>query len=197
MKKKANKEGSVFWQCMIITEVDDLEILGVTVDSKLTWNKHISNISSRARQILGALRRIASKLDARGRATVYIQGPDPKRDGICFAVLDEHLNNNTSILDRIQQKALQIIGLDSGEACANFNIPSLHHRCRVAAAIVLYRMHTSHCPADLKRLLPPPFQTRKMTCSSLSIPSYALEGPKSRTQSTGRSFTHVAIKNSE
>ena len=26
------------------------------------------------------------------------------------------------------------------------------------------------------------------------MPSYALEGPKSRTQSTGRSFTHIAVK---
>ena len=54
-----------------ITEVDELEILGITVDKKLTWNKHIRNISSRAGQRLGALRRVASKLDAPGRATVY------------------------------------------------------------------------------------------------------------------------------
>ena len=104
------------------------------------------------------------------------------------------------LLDRIQQKALRIMGLDSDEACANFNIPSLYHRRRVAATIVLCKMHTSHCPADLKRLLPPPllftppFQIRRMTRSSLSMPSHALEEAKSRTQSTGRSFSHVAVK---
>ena len=50
---------------------EELEILGVTGDSKLTWTKHISNVSSRAGQKLGALRRVANKLDVRCRATVY------------------------------------------------------------------------------------------------------------------------------
>ena len=54
-----------------LAEKEELEILGVTIDSKLTWAKHISNISSRAGQRLGALRRVASKLDVRDRATVY------------------------------------------------------------------------------------------------------------------------------
>ena len=38
-----------------LEEVDELQILVVTVDKKLTWNKHVSNISSRAGQRLGAL----------------------------------------------------------------------------------------------------------------------------------------------
>ena len=45
-----------------LAEKDSLEILGATIDSKLTWAKHISNIASRAGQKLGALRRIANKL---------------------------------------------------------------------------------------------------------------------------------------
>ena len=51
--------------------VTDLSILGVAVGSKLLWSRHISNISKNAGQILGALRKIANKLDTTGRATVY------------------------------------------------------------------------------------------------------------------------------
>ena len=36
---------------------DDIEILGVTIDRKLTWSKHIQSVSSRAGQRLGALRK--------------------------------------------------------------------------------------------------------------------------------------------
>ena len=49
----------------------ELCILGVTFDSKLLWSRHISDISKKAGQRLGALRKIANKLDTAGRATVY------------------------------------------------------------------------------------------------------------------------------
>ena len=175
-----------------LTEVDCLEILGVTVDNKLTWNKHINNISSRAGQRLGALRRIAPKLDVCGRATVYKAQIRSVMEyaSLCWMSASA---STLQLLDRIQKKALRIIGIDSDVACTNFNIPSLSHRRRVATAVVLYKMHTSHCPADLKRLLPPAYQVRRSTRSSVSMPSHALEVPKSRTHFTGRSFTHVAV----
>ena len=70
-RKRQPSRTDLFFGTTQISEVSEMEILGVTVDKKLTWNKHISNISSRAGQRLGALRRIASKLDASGRATSY------------------------------------------------------------------------------------------------------------------------------
>ena len=48
-----------------------MAILGVTKDSKLTWAKNISNITARAGQKLGALRKVANKLKTKGRVTVY------------------------------------------------------------------------------------------------------------------------------
>ncbi|XP_072170188.1 uncharacterized protein [Diadema setosum] len=164
-----------------ITEVDELEILGITVDKKLTWNKHIRNISSRAGQRLGALRRVAPKLDAPGRATVY---KGQIRSIMEYASLC-WLNASPTVLqllDRIQD-----------EARSNFNIPSLHHRRQVAAAVALYKMQTGFYPQDLKKLVPPPYTTRRTTRSSVSTPRHALVEPKSRTHSTGRSFVHTAV----
>ena len=176
-----------------LTEKEELEILGVTIDSKLTWTKHISNISSRAGQRLGALRRVANKLDTRSRATVY---KAQVRSVMEYASLSWMSASPTTLglLDSIQRKALRIIGTSEEEARSELNISSLHQRRQVAAATVLYKMHTSTCPPDLKALLPQPFVVRRATRSSLSMPCHALTVPTSRTVSTGRTFIHTAVQ---
>jgi hypothetical protein len=57
-----------FGDCKLVEKVE-LEILGVTVDSKLTWVKHISKTTARAGQKLGALRRVANKLKEKPLST--------------------------------------------------------------------------------------------------------------------------------
>ena len=175
-----------------LVEKDELEILGVTIDSKLTWTKHVSNIASRAGQKLGALRRVAHKLDRRGRATVY---KAQVRSVMEYASLSWMSASPTTLglLDSIQRKALRIIGVDEDEARSELNISSLHERRQVAAATVLYKMHTSVCPTDLRALLPQPYVVRRATRSSLSMPCHALTVPVSRTVSTGRTFIHTAV----
>ena len=97
------------------------------------------------------------------------------------------------LLDSIQKKALRVIGVDVDEARIELNISSLHQRRQVAAVAVLYKMHTSKCPIDLRALLPQPFVVRRATRSSLSMPCHALAVPVSRTVSTGRTFIHTAV----
>ncbi len=92
------------------------------------------------------------------------------------------------LLDSIQKKVLRIIGTTEEEARSELNISSLHQRRQVAAATVLYKMHTSLCPPDLKAVLPQPYVVRRATHSSLSMPCHALAVPTSRTDSTCRTF---------
>ena len=98
-----------------LAEKEELEILGVTVDSKLTWTKHISNVSSRVGQKLGALRKVANKLDVRGRATVY-------KAQVCSVMEYASLSKMSAstptvgLLDSIQRKALRIISVSEEEA---------------------------------------------------------------------------------
>ena len=71
-----------------LAEMDELEILGVTIDSKLIWTKHISNVASRAGQKLGDLRRVANKLDGGGRTSIY--KAQVQSTGICITFMDEY-----------------------------------------------------------------------------------------------------------
>ena len=171
----------------------ELCILGVAVNSKLLWSRHISNISKNAGQRLGALRKIANKLDTAGRATVY--KPQIRRimEHACLSWMSASptvLNQ----LDSIQQKALRIIGVNQATTCTELAIPSLQHRREEAAVTVLYKMHTSHCPRDLQVLLPCPYTSGRTTRASSSMPNHALAMPHTKTSTLDRTFLHCAIR---
>ena len=82
---------------------DELEILGVIIDSKLSWSKHISSIASRAGQKLGALRKVANKLDIRGRWAVYKAQVRSIMEYACLCWISAS-STTLSQLDNIQRK---------------------------------------------------------------------------------------------
>ena len=170
----------------------ELSILGVTVDSKLLWSRHISNISKNAGKRLGALRKIANKLDTARRATVYKAQIRSIMEHACLSLMSASptvLNQ----LDSIQQNDLRIIGVNQATACTELAIPSLQHRREVAAVTVLYKMHTSHCPRDLQELLPCPYTSGRTTRASSTMTTHALAMPHAKTSTLDRTFLHSAI----
>lgn len=55
------------------------------------------------------------------------------------------------------------------DARIELNISSLHQRRQLAAVAVLYKMHTSKCPTDLRALLSQPYVVTSTTLSSMSM----------------------------
>ena len=159
----------------------------------MTWNKHIAHISASAGHRLGALRRIAPKLNVSGRASVYKAQIRSVMEYASLCWMNASAAT-LSLLDRIQKKVLHIIGVNEEGAQFKVNIPPLHHRRQVAAAVVLYKMLNKLCPAYLKIMLPHPYRPITATRANLRMPSHAVEELKSRTHSTGRSFIHRAVK---
>ncbi|KAJ8350722.1 hypothetical protein SKAU_G00258520, partial [Synaphobranchus kaupii] len=51
-----------------LASTEELDILGVTIDNRLSWSKHLAKISIRAGRKLGAVRRVACKLNTKSRA---------------------------------------------------------------------------------------------------------------------------------
>ncbi|CAH1244388.1 Hypp7294 [Branchiostoma lanceolatum] len=181
--KRCPTKTDLFYGNTMLAENDELEILGVTTDSKLTWTKHISNIAAKAGQRLGALRRVAHKFNTNGRSTVY---KAQVRSIMEYAFLCWMSAPTTSLklMDSIQRKALRIIGVNEQQARLELNIPSLHNRPQVAATA--YKMHTNHVPQ--------PFNSpRRTTRSSQAMRRHALTEPVSRTHTTGRTFTHASV----
>lgn len=169
---------------------EQLNILGLCIDRKLLWTNHLSNICKRAGQRLGALRRLANKLDVKGRANVYKAQVRSTMEYSCLAWMNAS-QTTLGQLDNIQKKALKIIGEDEDTALRKYAISQLSQRRTVAATTVLFKMHTENCPEDLKALLPPPDLLCRTT--RRARPSHALKLPKSNTKCLGRSFLHSAV----
>ena len=76
------------------SEVEELEILGVTVDKKLTWNKHIKQhfIQSWSKT-WGPQNDLIQTWCL--RESNSLQGPDTKCHGMRLSVLDEYFSHST------------------------------------------------------------------------------------------------------
>ena len=99
------------------------------------------------------------------------------------------------VLDNIQKRALEVIGVDEATAHQALSIPSLTHRHQVAAASVLYKMHFAKlCPKDFNEMLPLPLETKRVTIGPVysSTPDHAVSIPAARTHQLDRSFIHTA-----
>ena len=70
-----NKQSRIPFQCTIqstlIREVTQAKYLGVTLNSKLTWSNHISNITSKANSVYGFLRRNFNTCPAKTKSALY------------------------------------------------------------------------------------------------------------------------------
>ena len=149
------------------------------------------NTAPRAVQKLGALKRVANKLDRRGRAIVYKAQVQSAMEYATSSWMSAS-PTTLGLLDSIRKKALRIIGVDLDEARIELNISSLHQRRQVAAVAVLYKMRTSKYTMDLRTLFPQPCAVRRATRSSMSMPCHVPAVPVSRTVPTGRTLIHTA-----
>ena len=55
----------------VISTTNEIKVLGVNIDSKITFNTYVKNICSRASYQINALRRIGKYLDINGKLKIY------------------------------------------------------------------------------------------------------------------------------
>ena len=134
-----------------VPEVDELRLLGVQIDARLTYGPHLDAVAARGRQRLGFLRRVRHLLPPRGLATVYKAFVRPVLE---FGMLTwmgaapTHLRK----LDAVQDAALALIGPCDDD----LGIDPLAHRRRVGALTYLYKLRSWDAPSRLQRLVPAP-----------------------------------------
>jgi hypothetical protein len=94
---------------------DEVKLLGVTFDFKLTFNSHVSHICKKASQQLNVLKRIGNNLSKLGKLTIYYSFI-LSNFNYCPLVWHFCGEGNTKKLEKIQERALRFIYNDSQTA---------------------------------------------------------------------------------
>ena len=110
---------------------NEVKLLGVTIDFKLNFNSHISNICKKASKQLNCLKRIGKYLTRLGKLTVYHSFI---LSNFNYCPLTWHFcsETNTNKVERIQERALRFIYDDHSSSYEDLlsksNLPSLKLR---------------------------------------------------------------------
>ena len=91
-----------------ITSVTQHKYLGVELDSKLTWNEHISAITGKANSSLSFLRRNLYNCPEQIKMQAYHSLVRPHLE-YAFSVWDPHTQKNTQSIEKVQLRAARFV----------------------------------------------------------------------------------------
>ena len=91
-----------------ITSVTQHKYLGVELDSKLTWNEHVSAITGKANSSLGFLRRNLYNCPEQIKTQAYHSLVRPLLEYAC-SVWDPHTQKNIQSIEKVQRRAARFV----------------------------------------------------------------------------------------
>ena len=101
---------------MLLENSKEEVVLGVTLDSKLTFDSHIKNISRKACQKLGALLRIKNDVNSSQKKLIF-SGMIKSQFSYCPLICMFSSRKANILINRIHERSIQIV---SGDNESNF-----------------------------------------------------------------------------
>ena len=163
----------------VLNESEDLEILGVSLDSKMTFEKHLRSVSRSVSQRLGIMRRAWRVFQDPVLSLRCFNSFVLPIMEYCSAVWGSAADSHLKLLDRVVAGANFLVG--GALQC------DLLHRRSVAAVCMLYKIR-SNPMHPLNSLLPSLFVPARATRGALAAHRYAYAVPRCRTSQFRRSF---------
>ena len=141
-----------------IESEDEQVLLGITIDSNLTFENHINSICKKASQKLNALARIAPYMNTQKRRAI-MKSFVTSQFSYCPLIWMFHsrrLNNN---INSIHERALRITYQDNAstfeELLNKDNSVSIHHRNLQVLATEMLKIHRGLSPEILRETFVP------------------------------------------
>ena len=151
----ANIDGNV------IESEDSQVLLGITIDSNLSFNTHINNLCKKASAKLNALARISGYMNLPKRRMI-MKSFITSQFGYCSLIWMFHSRALNNKINSIHERALRITYNDSKstfeELLSKDNSVSIHHRNLQVLATEMYKIKNDMAPELLNAI----FQNRTL-----------------------------------
>jgi len=130
-------------QRSLITEVEEEKDLGVTLDNRLSFEKHIYGKVAKANQILGVIRRTFRYLDKEGFVTLYKTMVRPHIE-YASSVWSPYLVKHKRSIENVQRRATKMVSelrdLPYSDRLKQLGLPTLEYRRLRADMVQTYRL---------------------------------------------------------
>ena len=136
-----------------IESEDEQVLLGITIDSNLTFENHINSICKKASQKLNALARIAPYMNIQKRRTI-MKSFVTSQFSYCPLIWMFHSRRLNNKINSIHERALRITYQDNAstfeELLNKDNSVSIHHRNLQVLATEMFKIHRGLSPEILR-----------------------------------------------
>ena len=133
------------------------KLLGIKIDSKLTFDEHVSGICTKATQKLHALSRVSNFMNLKQRQTT-MKAFILSQFGYCPLVWMFHSRKLNQRINRIHERALRIVYKDNVSSFSELLIKdesfTIHERNIQTLAIELYKVAYGLSPKLMNQVLP-------------------------------------------
>ena len=130
-------------------------LLGITIDSNLSFEEHINNLCKKASQKLNALARISGYMDIQKRRTL-MKSFITSQFGYCPLIWMFHSRGLNNKINSIHERALRITYGDKTPTFQQLlkkdNSVSIHHRNLEALATEMFKISNNSSPSIVKEI---------------------------------------------
>ena len=153
------------------------KLLGITLDHKLTFNEHISNICNKATQKLHALARVSSYMNTEKLRSI-MKAFICSQFGYCPLTWMSHSRTLNKRINKIQERALRLVYNDKVSTFKQLlekdKSVTVHDRNLQSLAIELYKLENNLSPNIMKQV----FINRNISYSLRNIRAYQVSNVK-------------------
>ncbi len=149
-KKNSSGEPNIMLSGSAVTLQSQLNILGVTAETNMSWHNHVADIAKRASQKLGVLFRTRHLYTPSQLLTLYKAQIRPTME-YCSHIWSAAPKHTLMLLNTVQKRAIKLIN----DPALTRNLDGLEHRRSVGDLSLFYRYYHGKCSEELARMIPP------------------------------------------